>query len=50
MKPIHNFVCKFVAGFYEELRGLYSTDFLYDPIKVVAYDIKAQKWEGKIKR
>mgnify|MGYP003473107000 CR=1 FL=1 len=50
MKLIHNFVCKFVAGFYEELRGLYSTDFLYNPINVVAYDMKAQKWERKIKR
>ncbi len=48
MKTIRNFVYMFIAGFYEELRGLYSTDFLYDPIKVVEYDMKAQKWERKI--
>lgn len=49
MKFAHNFICKFVAGFYEELRGWYSTDLLYNPMKVVDYDFKAQKWEGKIK-
>ena len=48
MKLIMNFVYKFIAGFYEELRCIYSKGFLYDPIKVISYDMKVQKWKNKI--
>lgn len=49
MRHIKNFFYKFMAGFYMDMRGLFSTDLLFNHMKVIEYDLKMQKWEGKIK-
>lgn len=48
MKLVHNFGCMFVAGFYQELRDFYNK-VGSNPIKVIEYDMKKQKWESKVR-